>query len=86
MSKLKRMLKNRILLTLLAVILGWGSFTVAMTPPAYACPPCQIWYTYYTDETHTEQCGWKVINDTFCGHSTGDGCRTAYYEIEYYCW
>lgn len=86
MSKLKKMLKNRILLTLFAVVLGWGSLTVAMTPPAYACPPCQIWYFYYTDETHTEQCGWKVINDTFCGHSTSSGCVTPYYEIEQQCW
>lgn len=86
MSKLKRILKNRILLTILAAVLGWSSLTFAMAPPAYGCPPCQIWYYYYTDGTYSQQCGWKVINDTFCGHSTGDGCRTDYYEIEYQCW
>ena len=86
MSKVRKILKHRTLMTLLAVVIGWSALTFASASPGYACPPCQIWYTYYTDASLTTQCGWKVINDTFCGHSTGEGCQTPYYEIEYYCW
>lgn len=85
MSKLKGVLKNRIVLTLLTVVLGWGSLTIALAPPAYACPPCNVYYYYYTDNTYTVECGYKIILSSGCGHAIKDGCETPYYIIENDC-
>ncbi|HYP29498.1 MAG TPA: hypothetical protein VE262_22495 [Blastocatellia bacterium] len=85
MSKLKRVLKNRILITIFAVTVGWGSLTVAMAPPAYACPPCDVEYHYFTDSTYTVECGIKIIFSSGCGQAYKSGCETPYYQIEHIC-
>lgn len=85
MSKMKSILKNRVLLTILAVAVGWSSLTVLMAGPAYACPPCDVWYHYFTDASHSEECGYKVILAFSCGHAIQSGCQTPYYEIEQVC-
>ena len=85
MSKVKRILKNRILLTFLAVVLGWSSLTIMTAPPAYACPPCDVWYHYYTDATYTVECGYKIILSSGCGQAIREGCQTPYYIIENDC-
>jgi len=85
MSKVKRILKNRVSLTLLAVALGWSSLTIVTAPPAYACPPCNIEYHYFTDATYTVECGIKVIRSSGCGTAYTSGCQTPYYQVEQVC-
>jgi hypothetical protein len=83
MQQMKNLLKNRAVLTILAVVMAWSSLTFALAPKANACPPQQIEYTYYTDATYTVACGYKII-PCYCGETYSDGCRTAYYTIDYY--
>jgi hypothetical protein len=57
--QIKRVVKNRVLLTLLAVTTVWFSLTALLVPKANACPNFIRFCYYYTDETHTVQCGYR---------------------------
>jgi hypothetical protein len=77
MQKVKNVLKNRALLTLLAIVTVWGTFTFMLVPEAQACPANDVDITYYTDASKTVECGYKIIT---CGCQTASsGCRTPYY-------
>lgn len=44
-----------------------------------AAPDHDIEWTYYTDSSKTEECGWKILT---CGGGVyGAGCRTPWYTI-----
>lgn len=44
-----------------------------------AAPDHDIEWTYYTDASKTEECGWKILT---CGGGVySGGCRTAWYDI-----
>ncbi|HKQ09466.1 MAG TPA: hypothetical protein VJ464_30370 [Blastocatellia bacterium] len=81
---MKNFLKNRALLTVLAVVMVWGSLTFALAPKAHGCPPQEIDYTYYTDNTYTTACGYKIIPCSCGSGAHTGGCQTAYYTIDYY--
>jgi hypothetical protein len=83
MQQMKNFLKNRTLLTVLAVVMVWGSLTFALAPKANACPTNEIDITYYTDGTYTVECGYKIIPCS-CGQTYSSGCRTAFYTTDYY--
>jgi hypothetical protein len=76
MQQMKNFLKNRAVLTIMAVVMGWGSLTFALAPGANACPPNEVETTYYTDASKTVECGYRIIS---CGcHVYSEGCHTAY--------
>lgn len=83
MRQIESFLKNRAVLTVIAVGLVWGSLTFAFAPRANACPPQLTEITYYTDGTYTEPCGHKTIQ-CYCGETYRDGCQTVYFTVEYY--
>lgn len=77
---MKNFLKNRAVLTILAVVMGWGSFTVMLTPQASACPPNEVETTYYTDASKTVECGYRIIS---CNcHVYSEGCHTTYFTTD----
>ena len=82
MRKVSNVLKNRALLTLLAIVMVWGSFTFMLVPKAQACPGVETDFQYYTDDTYATPCGYKIIA---CDcHIYGSGCVTRYYTVDYY--
>ncbi len=76
MCTIKTFLRNRAVLTLLALMLVWGSFTV-MTPKVHACSPNDAEIIYYTDASKTVECGYKYIF-CYCGGTYSEGCVTPY--------
>jgi hypothetical protein len=79
---MKSFLKNRALLSILAVVIGWGSLTVMLASPAHACPPNEVETTYYTDASKTVECGYRIIS---CNcHVYSEGCHTAYFTTDSY--
>jgi hypothetical protein len=78
MSKqVKRVLKNRVLVTLLAVTTVWFSLTALVVPHANACPHFIRTCIYYTDATYTVQCGSRTW--PCCGGIVyQDGCTTPF--------
>ena len=83
MRQIESFLKNRVVLTVVAVVLVWGSLTFAFAPKANACPPQQTEITYYTDGSYSVECGHHII-PCYCGETYSDGCHTAYFTVEYY--
>ena len=81
MRKVLNGLKNRVLLTLLAVVMVWGSFTFMLVPEAHACGPNTVEIRYYTDYTYTVECGYRYIFCN-CGGSVSSGCVTSYKSTE----
>jgi hypothetical protein len=83
MSKqIKRVFKNRVLVTLLAVTTVWFSLTALLVPKANACPNFTTTQTFYTDDTHTVQCGLTMY--PCCGGIVYHyGCRTSFYTLDY---
>src|SRR5262245_38124917 len=78
-KRLQKILSVRALFfSVLILLVG----SLAVIPAAYACPPSDIEYTYYTDASKTEQCGWKYIT-CYCS-TTSNGCVTPYYDITYW--
>lgn len=80
MSRIRNILKNRALLTLLAIVMVWGSFTLVLVPEAYACSPNDVETTYYTDWTYQEECGYKILLCN-CGGTYSWGCVTPYKSV-----
>ena len=79
---MKNFLKNRVLLSFLAVVIGWGSLTVMLAPQANACPPNEVETTFYTDASMTVECGYRIIS---CNcHVYSEGCHTAYSTTDSY--
>lgn len=81
-STIRTIVGNRLLVMVLVLAFTWFGLAAMSVPTAHACPPQQIEYTYYTDDTYTESCGWKIITCS-CGVYRG-GCTTAYYLIDWY--
>ena len=79
MSKqIKRALKNRALVTLLAVTAVWFSLTALLVPNAMACPNFIRTCIYYTDDTYTVQCGYRIW--PCCGGIVyQEGCTNSIY-------
>ncbi len=82
MRKMKNFLRNRAVLTLLALMLVWGSFTV-MTPRVHACSPNDVETIYYTDATYTVECGYRFLFCN-CGGAYSSGCVTPYRSVNSY--
>jgi hypothetical protein len=80
MQKVRKVLKNRALLTLLAIAMVWGSFTFMLVPKANACQQQDVEFTYYTDWTKTVVCGYEHIC-CYCMCHDLEGCFTAYRTI-----
>lgn len=79
MSKcLQGMLSARVLFSVLILVVC----SLAVVPDAYACPPTDIEWTYYTDASKTVACGWKYTT-CYCS-TTSSGCRTSFYDITYW--
>ena len=79
MSKsLQELLSARILFCALLLAVG----LLVVSPGAYACPPSDIEYTYYTTAAKTVACGTKYIT-CYCS-TTSSGCVTPYYDITYW--
>ena len=78
MQKLQNVLKNRAVVTLLAIVMVWVSFTFLLVPKAHGCPLNDVEHEYYTDASLTEQCGYRIIYCN-CGGSYSWGCRTPYF-------
>lgn len=69
-------MKNRTRILVLIALLAVGATSLV------AAPDHDIEYTYYTDATKTEECGYRII---FCfGGSASGGCRTIWYTIYHY--
>jgi uncharacterized protein (DUF427 family) len=77
-KRLQGFLSARVLVSGLVLVVG----LLAVSPAAFACPPSDIEYTYYTTAAKTEQCGWKYIT-CYCS-ITSSGCVTPYYDITYW--
>lgn len=75
---MKSILRNRAILTILALVLVWGAFTFMLTPTTHACPLNDVEHEYYTDGSFTVQCGYRIIYCN-CGGSYSWGCRTPYF-------
>jgi uncharacterized protein (DUF427 family) len=71
----------RSLVRLLLAVLVVACSLVAV-PESYACPTTDIEYTYYTDASKTVVCGWKYIT-CYCS-VTSSGCKTSYYDIQWW--
>lgn len=82
MSRVRNYLKNRILLTIFAVVMGFGALTFAMSPNSYACPSQEIEITYFTDATKTVECGGRIIPCS-CANTASWGCSTRYRTVSY---
>jgi len=82
MLRMKNFLKNRTLLTILAIVMVWGSMTILLAPKANACPPNEVETTYYTDASKTVECGYRIISCSCQVYS--EGCRTAFYDTDSY--
>lgn len=80
MQQVKNFLKNRAVLTILAIVMVWGSLTFALAPRANACPPNEVDTTYYTDASKTVECGYRIISCS-C-HVYSEGCHTAYFTTD----
>jgi hypothetical protein len=79
-AHVKRLLGNRFWLAFsIALTMVVLSLVLVQPPKTGACPSQQIEYTYYTDNTYTTECGWKIITCS-CGVYRS-GCNTAYYTI-----
>lgn len=83
MRKITSAVKNRALLTLLAIVMVWGAFTFMLVPEAKACPAYDIEFTYYTDASLTVECGAKYMVCS-CGPVYTYGCVTPYMVRETY--
>lgn len=55
-SRVKRFLKSRSLITLLAVVLALGSLAFLFSSPTKASG-IEYWFSYYTDNTYETQVG-----------------------------
>jgi hypothetical protein len=77
MQKVRNVLKYRALLTLLAIVMVWGSLTFMLVPDANACSPTTTEITYYTNASLTVECGYKIIA-CHCGGTFSSGCVTAF--------
>jgi hypothetical protein len=77
MHKVRNALKNRALLTLLAIVMVWGSFTFMLVPEANACPTYTVEILYYTDASLTQVCGQKYT-PCYCPYTAQSGCVTSY--------
>lgn len=80
MRKIRNIVKNRVLLTLLAIVMVWGSLTFVLVPDAHACSPNDVETTYYTDATYTVECGYRFLACN-CGGVTSWGCVTPYKSV-----
>lgn len=80
-SNLKKIVRNRMLMIVLAIAVIWLGLAAMSPPTTHACPPQMIEYTYYTDSSLTTPCGWKIITCS-CGVYR-DGCTTSFYTIDY---
>lgn len=67
--------RRRIEVACFIVIMG---FTLAPSL-AQGCSSQIIEFTYYTDSTYTEECGYRTI--TCNCNAGGHGCRTPYYTV-----
>lgn len=76
-KRLQGILSARVLFTALVVAVG-----LLAVSPAFACPPSDIEYTYYTTAAKTVACGTKYIT-CYCS-TTSSGCVTPYYDIQYW--
>lgn len=77
MRKVRSVLKSHALLTLLAIVMVWGSFTFMLVPKANACQTQEVDFIYYTDWTKTVVCGHEHIYCYCSGHDL-EGCITSY--------
>ena len=81
MRKIRNILKNRALLTLLAIVMVWGSLTFVLVPEAHACSPNDVETYYYTDATYTVQCGYRFLACN-CGGVYSWGCVTPFKSVQ----
>jgi hypothetical protein len=77
MKSVENIFKNRALLTILAIIMVWGSFTAILAPEAHACSPNTVETTYYTNASKTVECGFRILFCN-CGGTFSSGCVTPY--------
>lgn len=93
-THVKRVLSNRLLLAI-SLVLTMIAFSLVLAQPpqaaaspkaaatapatATACPSQTVEYTYYTDASKTEACGYR-ISTCYCSIYR-DGCRTDFYTI-----
>jgi hypothetical protein len=82
-NRSKRSLKNRVPMTLLAIILAWGSVSFLFALPIKAGAEAFIaetWYSYYTDTTYENQVGWAHLDCYGVLHV--HGTQTSYFIID----
>jgi hypothetical protein len=81
MQKVRNVLKNRALLTILAIVMVWGSLTFMLAPEAYACSPNTVETTYYTNASMTVECGYRILFCN-CGGTFSSGCVTSFKTVD----
>ena len=67
-------MQKRIRLAVLLLMLVIGVTSL------FAAPDHEIYITYYTDATYTDECGYYAY--TCFGPPQRSGCQTAYYSVE----